>query len=268
MTAPSPLVMAERGSQWVTTSPTTAKVLHQLLAEGRRFFGQPIPSKQPYAARETMTGWRAIGIEYSQTPDRPDLNETFCYRRRDDTMGALPLSPLLERCRDAQRVLDEVAAEQLAAIASHVGVADRVERVRTGQESWLQLNWSHPADTARDFIQDAHEDGHLITLLMADAPGLEVLDPADGWTGVLPSPERLICFAGECSALLTSDAVTPMLHQVRVHPEVPSRLSVAYFVNPDLDQDLPPWVDGPRNVGVDLLSWGQLNPARFGLPRL
>jgi hypothetical protein len=43
---------------------------------------------------------------------------------------------------------------------------------------------------------------------------------------------------------------------------------MAYFVNPDLDQDLPPWVPTDRNAGVDLLRWGQQNPARFGLPTL
>jgi isopenicillin N synthase-like dioxygenase len=268
VTSPASVLMAERGTQWVDTSHEAADALRRLLAEGRRFFSLPTASKAPLAAKGSMTGWRSIGIEYSRTPDRPDLNETFCYRHRDDAMGALPMSAMLERCREAQEVLDGIAAEQLAALAEHVGVGDLVERVRTGQESWLQLNWSLPSSLERDFIQDAHEDGHLITLLMADAEGLEVLDPRDGWTPVMPTPEQLICFAGECAALLTSDAVTPMMHQVRAHPEVQTRLSVAYFVNPDLDQELRPWVNGPRNAGVDLLHWGQENPMRFGLPRL
>ena len=59
-----------------------------------------------------------------------------------------------------------------------------------------------------------------------------------------------------------------MMHRVRARNDVTSRLSVAYFVNPDLDQVLDPWRVGPRNQGVDLLRWGQENPVRFGLPKL
>jgi len=264
------LRLAATGTDWITTTAPAADILTELLAEGRRFFESDTTFKQGYVAIESMTGWRNIGVEYSQRPDRPDLNETFCYRLRDEDHLSMAIrdSALLECCRNAQRILDAVAANALHELAEHLGLMDKVPRIHTAQESWLQLNWSHPAVTERDFIQDAHEDGHLVTLLLADADGLEVLDRQAGWVGVRPSPERVICFAGECGALLTDDAIQPMQHRVRVHREVASRLSVAYFVNPDLDQHLVPWVDGLRNRGVDLLRWGQENPARFGLPQL
>ena len=263
------ICLAETGTDWIDTPTPAADMLRELLSAGRRFFESPAEVKQRHAAVTTMTGWRSVGVEYSQSPDRPDLNETFCFRLRDDDQrDATRETPLLEYCRDAQRVLDAVAAAALDELAHHLGVLHRVDHVRTAQESWLQLNWSRPASAPREFIQDAHEDGHLITLLLADAPGLEVRDRRAGWVGVMPGPQRVICFAGECGALLTDDAVSPMQHRVRAHADVPTRLSVAYFVNPDLDQQLDPWVPGVRNQGVDLLRWGQENPARFGLPTL
>jgi isopenicillin N synthase-like dioxygenase len=258
------------GSDTVGVGASATRVLDALLAEGRRFFESSVDHKERFAAAATgtMTGWRKVGVEYSQTPDRPDLNETFCYRHRDDAIDAVPEHPLRAACREAQAVLDVYAADVLASLASSVGVAASVATIRTFDESWLQLNWSRPATAGREFIQDAHEDGHLITFLLADAAGLEILDPAKGWIPVWPTSRQLLVFAGECSALLVDGAVVPMMHRVRARAEVATRLSVAYFVNPDLDQTLDPWIIGPRNAGVDLLRWGQQNPARFGLPVL
>lgn len=258
------------GSDTVELSSTTTELLDDLLAEGRRFFESSANYKQAYEAAKTgtMTGWRRVGVEYSQSPDRPDLNETFCYRHRDDAIGEVPEHPLRAACRAAQGALDSVAATVLHSLAVAVGVGNRVAAVRTLDESWLQLNWSRPAAAGREFIQDAHEDGHLITLLFADAPSLEILDPSAGWVPVWPTSSCVLAFAGECSALLVNGAVTPMMHRVRARADVVTRLSVAYFVNPDLDQTLSPWVPGRRNEGVDLLRWGQQNPARFGLPTL
>lgn len=262
--------LCRNGSDTVPVGTSATVVLNALLTEGRRFFESSVDHKERYAAASTgtMTGWRKVGVEYSQTPDRPDLNETFCYRHRDDAIDAVPEHPLRTACREAQAVLDVYAADVLASLASSVGVGGSVPAIRTFDESWLQLNWSRPATAGREFIQDAHEDGHLITFLLADAPGLEILDPVEGWTPVSPTSRQLLVFAGECSALLVDGAVVPMMHRVRARADVTTRLSVAYFVNPDLDQTLDPWVVSDRNRGVDLLRWGQQNPARFGLPVL
>lgn len=258
------------GSDSVVVGTASREILDALLSEGRRFFELPVDHKETVAASATgtMTGWRKIGVEYSQTPDRPDLNETYCFRHRDDSLSSVPQHPLRDACRKAQTVLDAIAADVLAMLAETVSVGGQVAPIRTFEESWLQLNWSRPATTGREFIQDAHEDGHLLTFLFADAAGLEILDLTQGWIPVSPSSSRLIVFAGECGALLVNGTVVPTLHRVRARADVTTRLSVAYFVNPDLDQSLDPWIPGQRNAGVDLLTWGQQNPARFGLPVL
>ncbi len=268
-TGTSPLI--HDGLSWIGTGDA-AGVLQNLLDVGREFFEGPAAEREAIAANTTMTGWRRIGIEYSVSASRPDLNDTFCYRFRDDAEGVLPEStrshPLVVAARAAQVELDLLAAKAMDSIAEFVGRDSDAEKVRHKSESWLQMNWSRPASAQRDFIQDAHEDGHLVTLLMADAEGLEVLHKVDGWISVFPNPSEVICFAGECGAFLSGDAVYPMMHRVRARGDVSTRLSVAYFVNPDLDQQLDPWVPNARNHGVDLLRWGQQNPARFGLPTL
>jgi isopenicillin N synthase-like dioxygenase len=255
-----------RSETWISPSHLDAAVLNAVFDAAHEFFLLPNPVKESLRAVDTMTGWRDIGVEYSQTPDRPDLNETFCYRAADERPG-LPESNLLGVCRAAHPILDRLAGEALDVLAESCASTDRL-RIRTWSESWIQVNFSRPESASRSFIQDPHEDGHLVTLLMADAEGLEIVGPDARWKAILPRPERIVCFAGECGALLTGDAVAPMPHQVRVNRDVPVRISVAYFVNPDLDQDLAPWVPTPRNAGVDLLRWGQQNPTRFGLPAL
>ena len=269
LTGTSPLI--HTGLSWIDTGESEG-VLQNLLEVGREFFEGPATEREAIAANTTMTGWRRIGIEYSVSASRPDLNETFCYRFRDDAEGILSEAtrshPLVAAARAAQAELDVLAAKAMDSISDYLGRPAHAEKVRHRSESWLQMNWSRPASAQRDFIQDAHEDGHLVTLLLADAEGLEVLHKADGWIPVFPSPSEVICFAGECGAFLSGDAVFPMMHRVRARPEVATRLSVAYFVNPDLDQQLDPWVPNARNHGVDLLRWGQQNPARFGLPTL
>jgi isopenicillin N synthase-like dioxygenase len=255
--------------EWVETTSDTADALRSLIAEAHRFFAQSADEKAPLRAEKKTTGWREIGVEYSQSPDRPDLNETFCFRAHDDRGGSLPNAPIIEACRTAQAALDVVATATLNHLARSMGVAvGEKPVVRTNFESWVQINFSRPAAASREWIQEAHEDGHLVTFLFSDADGLEVQPPSGEWTPVLPSPEKLVCFPGECGAFLTGDAIIPMPHRVRAHKNVPLRVSVAYFVNPDLDQELPPWFDNDRNRGVDLLHWGQQNPTRFGLPAL
>lgn len=288
------------GYTWLETQPPVAQVLQRLFDAATAFFAQPSHAKTLVRAGTTMTGWRAIGVEYSQSPERPDLNETFCYRRGDEqgaaadetashdgrgddssegrsrtianTLFGTGPTPeahnLLHACRVAQRELDQLAGGALFAIADGCGVDGPMREIATDSESWLQINYSRPAEATRPFIQESHEDGHLVTLLLANQPGLEVKPRGSDWVPVLPTPEKLVCFAGECGALLTGDAVFPMPHQVRAHHDVAERISIAYFVNPDLDQQLDPWVETERNATVDLLRWGQQNPTRFGLPAL
>jgi isopenicillin N synthase-like dioxygenase len=268
-TASTPQTPLFQGIEWVETSPETAAALRALIAEAHLFFAQTVEQKAPLKAAKKTTGWREIGVEYSQSPERPDLNETFCFRAHDDRERALPDAAIIDRCREAQAALDGEANAMLGRLAESMGVevgADPI--VRTKYESWVQINFSRPATASREWIQEAHEDGHLVTFLFADAHGLEVHPPKGEWTAVMPSPEKLVVFPGECGAYLTGDAIMPMPHRVRAHKDVPLRVSVAYFVNPDLDQDLPPWFDNDRNRGVDLLRWGQQNPTRFGLPAL
>ena len=74
----------EVGTQWIPTDPAASVALRRLLSVGRAFFTGSDDEKERLVARTSMTGWRPVGVEYSSAPSRPDLNETFCYRRRNE----------------------------------------------------------------------------------------------------------------------------------------------------------------------------------------
>ena len=128
--------------------------------------------------------------------------------------------------------------------------------------SYLQMNaYSDPANK-RDLLQDLHEDGHLLTVHHANAPGLEVrvdgeMVPHD------PKPGEVLVMPGSVMTDLTGGAVAPLYHRVRNH-RIAGRTSLMYFVNPSLQEPVYPWAgDG---VGLtDLRDKIRSNPGMFGL---
>ena len=76
--------------------------------------------------------------------------------------------------------------------------------------SHLQLNRYEPQRHGRELLTDAHEDGLYLTLLFADAPGLEVLTPDGRWRPVQPRRGELIAMPGEIFSLLCGYRVQPL----------------------------------------------------------
>ena len=134
--------------------------------------------------------------------------------------------------------------------------------------SHLQLNRYQPRHQTRDLLTDAHEDGLYLTLLFADAPGLEVLTPAGRWLPLQPRPGELIIMPGEIFSLLCGYRVQPLYHRVRNHPDVATRLAMMYFTNPNPTHSFEPWVSNETNTGVDIIQRAIANPTRYGLPPL
>lgn len=51
--------------------------LATLLDEATNFFGLAAAAKERHSSVDANHGYRAMGREYSITPDRPDVNESF-----------------------------------------------------------------------------------------------------------------------------------------------------------------------------------------------
>jgi isopenicillin N synthase-like dioxygenase len=70
---------------------------------------------------------------------------------------------------------------------------------------------------------------------------------------------------GSLLTAMTGGQVSPLYHRVRNCQE-PERMSLMYFVNPQLDVELSPWLENETNLGVDVLDLARKLPNGFGLP--
>ncbi len=233
------------------------------LDAARHFFTADPAIKRSHSSDDFNYGYRPMGVEFSVTPERPDVNECFTLwsNRLDLIPGSAELTPLtdaLGRWRDVaatvvEEVLEGLAAQFPGAVAPPFRAA-----------SHLQVNSYLPAPADREMLQDRHEDGHLVTAQHGTSAGLEVFLADGSSRPVTTAPDELVVFTGSALTALTEGAVAPTYHQVRNLGQS-GRRSVMYFVNPELSEPLHPWGAGAGS-GRDLRDAVRHRPEAFGLP--
>lgn len=237
-----------------------------------RFFALPEERKLRNALPE-YDGYHAIGQEYSDTPDRPDLAESFWCRlihechtwRFEDEEARLFHREALQVSHGIEALLRPLT-ESLARHYAESFTPDLAFGCELA--SHLQFNRYAPRYQNREILTDAHEDGLYLTVLFADAPGLEVLTPRGEWLPLQPAPGELILMPGEIFSLLCGYRVQPLWHRVRNHPAVERRFSMMYFANPNPSPTFRPWLRNDTNENVDIIARAIQNPTRYGLPPL
>lgn len=264
--------LEERGLGFIELTPLLQQAISHILAEANNFFHLPDEVKQLSYCHGMHKGYRGMGIEYSQSPDRPDLNESFSFRLADNHKkeGSIDASglPLYNNLKHLTSDYDVLISDLFKAIASYFKI-DSSELFKTDLDSWLQTNYYKPRNSQREYMQDRHEDGHLVTLWLANTPGLEVFygDSLEPET-INPLPNQLVVMSGQLITLLTGGKIPPLFHQVRRHSTVQERLSLMYFVNPNSNQHIKPWIINDSNKGIDIAAQGAINPHQHGLPQL
>jgi len=253
----------DQGYCVVRLSDVDAANLQNAIATTNRFFARPSDEKLVHGSTDHNYGYRPFGIEYSLTPDRPDMNECFTLwsSRLDLIPNADKINDVTEAFlawRDSlaplvQAILDEVAA------AFHAGGAPAFEKA-----SYLQMNYCLPTPPERDLLQDKHEDGHMVTVLHATAPGLEIY-VNDEVQPMLPDRDEVVIMPGSVLTALSGGKIQPLYHQVRNHG-LDDRQSIMYFVNPEVDAPLYSWIDAPGGESTDIREHVQNAPTMFGLP--
>jgi isopenicillin N synthase-like dioxygenase len=235
------------------------------------FFARPAAEKHLYAVAAWVEGYRELGPEYALVPDRPDLTESFSawnYNRTRPELEAWQAGcPLHGAIRDASSMLGDIVCDLFAAMEEYWSPAQSVPELRFYNATHIQLNYYEPARHRRDLLQDPHEDGHLVTLVSTNAPGLEIevngeFVPAD------IGEDEILLMPGSLLSLMTGYRVKPLYHQVRNTRRTDPRSSLLYFVNPEIDQKLAPWIANDSNKGIDIIERANSAPKKFGLPTL
>lgn len=265
-------LFAQQGYATIRLDPAVLAGLDRVESQAKQFFAQSSPLKHSFAVPRCVEGYREIGPEYSLVPERPDLTESFSFwyrnRRRPDITAWRDTCPLHVTMHQTADILSGVVAELFAAMAATwAPTGDRTPALRFQEASYLQINYYEPAQHSRDLLQDPHEDGHLITLVRASEPGLEIRI-GEHFKAVELEADEMLVMPGSLLTLMTGNVVPPLFHQVRNSQRRTARYSQMFFVNPELDQKLDPWIRNASNEGIDIIEHANSAPNQFGLPTL
>ena len=258
---------AEAVERLITAGFATARIdtrdieaLARVLDNSLEFFRRPATRKLRHSGPDANYGYRPMGIEYSVTPDSPDRNE--CFTLWSDRTDLIPEADELSALTDALLAWRTWCMDFTRKLIQECADRYRGTYVSFAAASHLQVNNCLPTGPERELLQDRHEDGHLLTILHATAPGLEIF--VDGSPRpIVTAANEVLVMPGSILAAMTDGHIAPLYHQVR-NLRLASRQSVMYFVNPELAEPLLPWV-GAERTG-DLRSAVRANPLAFGLP--
>jgi isopenicillin N synthase-like dioxygenase len=233
------------------------------------FFRLPSEAKLRNTLSEDC-GYRSLGVEYSESPDRPDQMESFSATARKIDLTGLGTPEGRHLYQQMSKLIDllEPLAEKItSAVETELSPLHSSVRTTSGafrEWSCLQLNYSRPAASTVEMINDPHEDGNFVTIAFADGPGLEIQTSSGAYVPVVRDDTSMIFMPGDIMYLMTGGRVKPLFHQVRRHADVTERLALLYFGDIDPAR-CTPWVLNEVNEGVDIGERSKRNSFRFGL---
>jgi isopenicillin N synthase-like dioxygenase len=257
------------GFALVTTPGMAEASLKEIFDAGRTFF-QRDRAEKTLNRLPNDCGYRPHGVEYSQSPSRPDEVESFSLCRPSDVTNLANFSAsganLYEKMAKLFNMA-ELIAEKLAVRLAAELTGTSYERRFSGafrRFSLLQLNYSQPSRIGAEYINEVHEDGSLVTIISVTGPGLELQRQDGSFVSVTPLVDKLLLMSGEILWLLSGGRIPPVHHRVRPVTCLDERMSLLFFadLNPDLCE---PWVANDVNANIDIGERVRKNPLRFGL---
>ncbi|MEO9228511.1 MAG: 2-oxoglutarate and iron-dependent oxygenase domain-containing protein [Devosia sp.] len=224
----------------------------RVFAASHDFFEREHDAKLVHSTPARLEGYRPMGSEFSQSEDVPDLCEFFSVWHRNEADGQVG-----EWAADS--ALRSVAVSSLAGYAAAAnGVLDALRRhlapggeaIDASRSSYVQVNHYRPHMFEREFLQEEHEDGHLLTFHRATRRGLEIR-VGDRFVEPHVAAGDLLVLPGSLLTLVTGGLIAPLYHRVRNHFDA-TRQSLLYFVNPDVSVETAPWISNESNRGADI----------------
>lgn len=191
--------------------------------------------RQAFSFPETTGGFLPQGGEHAKYTNNADLCDRFCYWQRHAALyNAHPFAH--------DRLFGEIAAAEHHFWSLAQTLLTEIwaffhcnEEVPLRNNSYLQLCMyeSQFHDSAREYLQDRHEDGHLLTLIKPNRDGLVLF--LDGEEApVHLKDDEILAITGSLLTTLSDGQIAPLYHAVR-SPNVPiGRNSIVYFAIPDL----------------------------------
>ncbi|MET0314358.1 MAG: 2OG-Fe(II) oxygenase family protein [Hansschlegelia sp.] len=233
------------------------------------FFDRDASDKERFARPDILEGYRGFGAEFSEAPDRPDLNETFSLvprnMAREDLADWPALNPLHRAMGAIAPLYCDLADGVLEDLRRFINPAG--DRIASAEFSYLQLNYYRPGRETRELLQDGHEDGHLLTIVTSRQPGLEMKVGGRFEPATLARDEVLI-MPGSILTLMTGGLTTPLIHRVRRVGGYKARASLMFFVNASITNAPRAWAPSDDGAYPDIRQATIESSQMFGLPSI
>jgi hypothetical protein len=236
----------------------SVRALYTLSTE---YFLQAESVKSRHRVPNLSNGYRPLMSSHSGSPDRPDLSESFLYwrHRREAIPSHEGIASFLDALESYRQTVAEITRCTIDSLRTHYGYAHALPFERA---SVVQIN-SFGMDTAEDLLVHPHEDGVLFTVIWASTEGLEGVFE-DGPRAFKLAPNEALIMPGSVLTHMTGGQIRPFFHQARNFGHK-DRKSFMFFVCPDTDDAIHPFVVNDENRDCDIRSLVINNPQMFGL---
>jgi hypothetical protein len=198
----------------------------------RAFMGINDEDKKSFSFPLRTDGFMPMGLSFARDREKIDLNETFWYWPRfcdEHKKHRFHKHELYSTMSNYEKEVSNIAQRIMNDICKIYGYP---ERPSIRDHSYLQFN-CYREDLRlphRRYLQDKHEDGHIITVIKPNAPGL-VLFIGNMEYLVELSPNQAIVVAGSLLTELSEGDIEPMYHAVLNLTLPAARASLVYNVN-------------------------------------
>jgi len=258
--------LIENGYAKIRLTPGEVKTVLSVFGSADRFFAGSKKEKGQYRFKSDVEGYREIGAEFSVSEDRPDLNEAYGLVLGNIAAttghGWAETNALYKSLLEVSRFYEPKINALFEALRQELNPEGA--RLDVGETSYLQVNYYRPSTETRDFLQDHHEDGHLLTVVKALEPGLEIR-PGDQFEPVLLKEDEILLMPGSLLSIMTGGDIPALWHRVRNTHSQHNRASMMFFVNPDLQNPPRPWKTDVSQASADLASACVERSVAFGL---
>lgn len=250
------------GYATVRLDPSDADRLAILYREASDFFARGTESKLRHSTPNLGTGYRPHGAAHSGYADKPDQNDSFLYWTPSYKVppNAGEIGAFLTASEAYRQVVARITGELISELRKRY---DSDAQAPFEKASVLQIN-SYAELSDEDLLQQPHEDADFLTVIWASEPGLELV--VNGVSRPMDFPaDEVAIMPGSVMTAMTGGEIAPQDHLVRNHRTM-GRKSIMYFVSPDVDSPIEPFVVNDFNRSMDIRRLVVNNPQNhFGL---
>lgn len=250
------------GYATVRLDPSDAERLATLYRESSEFFARDAETKRRYSTPNLGTGYRPHGAAHSGYAEKPDQNDSFLYWtpsvKTPPNEGEI--AGFLTAYEAYRQVVARITAQLIEELRKRY---DSDAEAPFERASVLQIN-SYAELSDEELLQQPHEDADFLTVIWASEPGLGLV--IDGVELPMDFPaDEVAIMPGSVMTAMTGGEIRPQDHLVRNHRTV-GRKSIMYFVSPEVDSPIEPFVVNDFNRSMDIRQLVVDNPqSHFGL---